>query len=98
MKMRRTGYWDSHQQSVSVSGQKDGYQPSTVRNWQSAVGNRQPEPAGGEREVGKRGEGRMEGGRKLESISQARNRNSRLTVSYATGIPSMEEDLNSLIL
>ena len=40
---------------------------------------------------------RIEGGRKLESIRQARNRNPRLT-AYATGIPSMEEDRNSLIL
>ena len=50
---------------------------------------------GGSAEEWKRG--RIEGGRKLESIRQAKKRKLELAV-YAIGVVSMEEDLNSLIL
>ena len=40
--------------------------------------------------------GRMEGGKKSEGVSQARKR--RGFTVYATGVASMEEDRNSLIL
>ena len=53
-----------------------------------------PISLGAKGKVGKGG--RIEGGRKLESISQARKR--RGFTVYATGGASMEEDLDSLIL